>query len=98
MLVCGSVHLHRCAAEIYTNALSQCCSPHSETQQALQHCIANEWNHSYSREKAGNPAPWISLRGKVWPAVGRIDQAYGDRNLVCTCPPMEDYLDTDSNL
>merc|ERR1711997_574860 len=42
----------------------------------MQHCMANEWNHSYSREKAGNPAPWISLRGKVWPAVGRIDQAY----------------------
>jgi len=63
-------------------------SPHT-----MQHCIANEWNHSYSREKAGNPAKWITLRGKVWPAVGRIDQAYGDRNLVCTCPPIQEYFD-----
>jgi len=39
----------------------------------LNHCIADEWNHDYTRQKAGHPAKWISLRGKVWPAVGRID-------------------------
>lgn len=59
----------------------------------LKQCIDDEWIHPYTRQKAGHPAKWISLRGKVWPAVGRIDQAYGDRNLVCTCPPMEDYVD-----
>ena len=58
-------------------------SPHT-----LSHLVADEWSHSYSRQKAGYPANWIMLRGKVWPAVGRIDQAYGDRNLVCTCPPI----------
>ena len=36
------------------------------------------------------PAPWVRER-KFWPAVARIDNTYGDRNLVCTCPPMEDY-------
>lgn len=62
----------------------------------LNHLVANDWKHSYSRQKAGYPAPWIHLRGKVWPAVGRIDQAYGDRNLVCTCPPVQEYFDTEN--
>lgn len=65
-------------------------SPHT-----LESLVADEWTHSYTREKAGYPASWIKKRGKVWPAVGRIDQAYGDRNLVCTCPPMQDYFDTE---
>ena len=68
-------------------------SPHT-----LSHLVADEWEHSYTRQKAGYPASWIQLRGKVWPAVGRIDQAYGDRNLVCTCPPIQDYFDTDNNI
>lgn len=67
-------------------------SPHT-----LRHLMDNEWNHSYDRQKAGHPAPWIHLRGKVWPAVGRVDQAYGDRNLVCTCPPIQEYFDAESN-
>lgn len=67
-------------------------SPHT-----LNHLTEDEWDHSYSRQKAGFPAKWINLRGKVWPTVGRIDQAYGDRNLVCTCPSVQDYFDTDSN-
>jgi glycine dehydrogenase len=51
---------------------------------------ATQWPHPYSREQAAFPAPWVRER-KFWPAVGRIDDAYGDRNLVCTCPPMESY-------
>ncbi len=48
---------------------------------------ASGWSHPYTREQAAFPAPW--LRGhKFWPPVGRIDNPYGDRNLVCTCPPM----------
>ena len=46
--------------------------------------------HPYTREQAAFPAPWLREH-KFWPAVGRIDNAYGDRNLVCTCPPMEAY-------
>ncbi|MEK7858707.1 MAG: aminomethyl-transferring glycine dehydrogenase [Elusimicrobiota bacterium] len=47
---------------------------------------ADEWKHPYSREKAAYPAPWT--RGaKFWPAVGRIDGAFGDRNFICSCPP-----------
>ncbi len=52
--------------------------------------VSDKWNFSYSREKAAFPLPWVRAR-KFWPAVGRIDSAYGDRNLVCACPPMEVY-------
>jgi glycine dehydrogenase len=51
---------------------------------------ASEWDRPYSREQAVYPAPWVRDR-KFWPHVGRIDEAYGDRNLVCTCPPMDSY-------
>jgi glycine dehydrogenase len=51
---------------------------------------ADEWRHPYSREQAAYPLPFVRER-KVWPAVGRIDNPYGDRNLVCTCPPIGDY-------
>ena len=49
---------------------------------------ASEWAKSYSREQAAFPAPWVR-DNKFWPSVGRIDEAYGDRNLFCTCPPMD---------
>jgi glycine dehydrogenase len=53
---------------------------------------ANEWNHSYSREKAAYPLDYIR-EAKFWTAVGRVDNAYGDRNLVCSCPPMEAFAE-----
>jgi len=52
--------------------------------------IIGEWNHSYSREQAAYPAPWTKEH-KFWVAVGRIDAAFGDRNLICSCPSMEEY-------
>jgi glycine dehydrogenase len=54
--------------------------------------IVGEWNRPYSREKAAFPAGidhGMARRGKYWPSVGRIDGAYGDRNLVCSCEPIE---------
>jgi len=51
---------------------------------------ATDWPHPYSREQAAFPAPWVREQ-KFWPAVARIDNAYGDRHLVCTCPPMDSY-------
>ncbi|HRI07361.1 MAG TPA: aminomethyl-transferring glycine dehydrogenase [Nannocystaceae bacterium] len=51
---------------------------------------AEAWERPYSRDKAAFPAPWLRQH-KFWPAVGRIDNAFGDRNLVCSCPPMEAY-------
>jgi glycine dehydrogenase len=60
-------------------------APH--TAQAL---IADEWKHAYTRRQAAYPAAWLKDH-KFWPAVGRIDNPYGDRNLVCTCPPVDAY-------
>jgi glycine dehydrogenase len=57
-----------------------------------RHISSDEWDHPYSREKAAYPAPW-QKEFKFWPSVGRIDNAYGDRNLVCTCPPIDAYED-----
>ncbi len=51
---------------------------------------SNDWSHSYSREQAAYPAPWLK-EYKYWPPIGRVDNAYGDRNLVCTCPPIDEY-------
>ena len=51
---------------------------------------ADTWTHPYSREQAAYPLPWVRT-SKFWPSVGRVDNSYGDRNLVCTCPPMEAY-------
>jgi len=52
--------------------------------------IAGEWKHAYDRAAAAYPAPG-GRQGKYWPPVRRIDQAYGDRNLVCACPPPEAF-------
>jgi glycine dehydrogenase len=62
-------------------------APHTAEQIA-----ANEWTHSYSREEAAYPATWTRQQ-KFWPAVSRIDSVYGDRNLFCSCPPLEAFTD-----
>src|SRR5262245_13755549 len=51
---------------------------------------ASEWTRPYSRERAAFPAPWVRDH-KFWPSVSRVDEAYGDRHLVCTCPPIDSY-------
>jgi glycine dehydrogenase len=55
--------------------------------------MANDWAHSYTRTEGGYPStgPGAQARSKYWPPVRRIDQAYGDRNLVCACPPPEAF-------
>ena len=55
--------------------------------------LSDGWDAPYSRELAAFPAKWTRDH-KFWPVVGRIDDAYGDRNLVCACPPIEDYVDS----
>jgi glycine dehydrogenase len=52
--------------------------------------VSDAWSHAYPREKAAYPRPWLRDH-KFWPAVGRVDNPFGDRNLVCSCPPMEEY-------
>jgi len=51
---------------------------------------ADVWDRPYSRQHAAYPASWVHGR-KFWPAVGRLNHVYGDKNLVCSCPPIEAY-------
>ncbi|MCX7728772.1 MAG: aminomethyl-transferring glycine dehydrogenase [Bacteroidia bacterium] len=51
---------------------------------------SDHWNFPYSRETAAFPKPWVR-QNKIWPSVARVDNAYGDRNLICTCPPVTEY-------
>ena len=60
-------------------------APHTARQIA-----SDQWHRPYSREQAAFPAPWTRDH-KFWPAVGRIDNVYGDRNLFCSCPPVEEF-------
>ncbi len=59
-------------------------APHTATE------LAGDWTHGYSRETAVYPLPWIR-DAKFWPSVKRVDNAGGDRTLICTCPPVGDY-------
>jgi glycine cleavage system P protein (glycine dehydrogenase) len=61
-------------------------APHTLVQ-----VIADDWSRPYSRERAAFPSA-STREHKVWPTVSRIDAAFGDRNLVCSCPPVEDYV------
>jgi glycine dehydrogenase len=54
---------------------------------------ADEWTHPYSREQAAYPLPYLRAH-KMWPSVSRIDNPYGDRNLMCSCPPVESFVDS----
>jgi glycine dehydrogenase len=54
--------------------------------------ITDEWKHAYSREKAVYPLKWVR-DNKFWPSVARVDNAQGDRNLICACPPIESYAE-----
>ena len=63
-------------------------APHTATQ-----CTADAWTHPYTRQQAAYPTQWTRER-KFWPTVRRVESAFGDRNLVCACPPIEEYAGT----
>jgi glycine dehydrogenase len=54
--------------------------------------VSSDWKHPYSRERAAFPTPWLRAR-KFWPAVGRINNAHGDKNLVCSCLSVAAYAE-----
>jgi glycine dehydrogenase len=58
--------------------------------------IADEWNHGYSRQEAAFPLPYVRAN-KFWPTVGRVNNTHGDRNLVCSCLPIEAYEESAAN-
>jgi glycine dehydrogenase len=76
--------------DIARGALPRDDNPLKRAPHTLESVLADDWKRPYSRERAAFPLPWVRER-KFWPAVGRVDNAFGDRNLVCACPPMEEY-------
>ena len=72
------------SADAVDNVLNN--APHT-----LHEISADEWNHDYSRSAAAYPLPYLYTSKKFWASTTRVDNAYGDRNLVCTCPPIEMY-------
>lgn len=77
-------------AEIEEGRLPRDNNPLKHAPHTIEIIAQSEWPHPYTRETAAFPAPWLRQH-KFWPSVSRIDNVYGDRNLVCTCPPMESY-------
>jgi glycine dehydrogenase len=78
-------------AEIEDGKLPRDNNPLKYAPHTMEAIAQTEWPHPYSREQAAFPAPWLRDY-KFWPAVSRIDGVYGDRNLVCTCPPWNEEV------
>ncbi len=77
--------IEEATAEEPNNVLKN--APHT-----LRMLTADEWNFPYTREKAAYPLEYVA-ENKFWPAIRRVDEAYGDRNLICTCAPIEEYME-----
>ncbi len=70
-------------------------NPLKNAPHTLEELTADDWAHSYSRKQAAQPLEWVKER-KFWPWVARIDNSYGDRNLICTCPPISEYAEAET--
>ncbi|MDZ4693932.1 MAG: aminomethyl-transferring glycine dehydrogenase [Deltaproteobacteria bacterium] len=77
-------------ADIEAGRMSREDNPLKNAPHTAESLLKAEWNHPYSREQAAYPLPWVRGR-KFWPSVGRINNVLGDRQFVCSCPPMEAY-------
>ena len=80
------------ADEIAAGVLPRDDNPLKHAPHTLEAVLNDGWSRAYSRERAAFPLAWVRGR-KFWPAVGRVDNAFGDRNLVCACPPIEMYAE-----
>ncbi|MDQ6717012.1 MAG: aminomethyl-transferring glycine dehydrogenase [Gemmatimonadota bacterium] len=70
-------------------------NPLKNAPHPLGRIASTVWNHAYTRERAAFPAEW-TLENKFWPAVARVESAYGDRNLICSCPPTDAYAEVEA--
>ncbi len=80
-------------ADIESGTLEREDNPLKNSPHTTAMVSADDWSHSYSRQRAAYPVAGLTAK-KFWPASARVDNAYGDRNLVCTCPPVEAYRKT----
>ena len=79
-------------AAIAAGRLDKADNPLKHAPHTAREVMADVWTHGYSRGQAAFPLPWVAA-AKYWPPVKRVDNVYGDRNLVCTCAPLEAYAD-----
>ena len=86
-------HTHHQIEDVVTGKTDYADSPLSGAPHTMDMLMSEQWDRTYSRNTAAFPAPWQTNGSttKFWPTVGRVDNVYGDRNLVCTCPPMDIY-------
>jgi glycine dehydrogenase len=78
------------ASAIAEGKLDKTNNPLKHAPHTAEVVISDKWDRPYSRELAAFPTPW-SRDNKFWPSVSRVDDAFGDRNLICTCPPVDSY-------
>ena len=76
--------------QVAAGAMDRANNPLVHAPHPVDVVLADDWDRPYSRTVAALPAPWL-LERKFWPAVGRLNDAQGDRNLICSCPPVETY-------
>jgi glycine dehydrogenase len=86
------IEIRREIAEIEDGSLDRIDNPLKGAPHTAAAVSVDEWGHAYSRERAAYPLDWVRAH-KFWPAVGRIDNAYGDRHLVCTHPALEGVVE-----
>jgi glycine dehydrogenase len=76
--------------DVCTGAIDPKDNPLKNAPHTMFVATADVWEHAYSRQQAVFPLPWVRDR-KFWPSIGRVDNAHGDRVLICTCPSIEEY-------
>ena len=86
------ISIHGEIIAIERGEISKTDNPLKNAPHTARAVTAEEWPHGYSRKVAAFPAPWVA-DSKFWPSVGRVDNVFGDRNLVCTCPSVESYAE-----
>jgi len=75
---------------IESGAMDKTNNPLKNAPHTAQTVCADAWDRPYSRTQGAFPAPWLQDY-KFWPSVARVDNVYGDRNIFCSCPPMEEF-------
>ena len=82
------IAIHAEIKAIETGSMDRVDNPLKNAPHIAQAVVAEKWRHTYGREQAAFPAPW-TREHKFWPSVGRVDNVYGDRHVMCTCLPVE---------
>jgi glycine dehydrogenase len=89
------IAIHAEIKAIESGSMDRTDNPLKNAPHIAQAVVVDKWEHPYSREQAAFPTPW-TREHKFWPSVGRVDNVYGDRHVVCTCLPVEAYTAADA--